>query len=416
MGEDEELSYDPTAYDCLHALQLDWPCLSFDLIKDDLGAPRSTFPHTVYMVAGTQAATAKQNYVAFLRLQKLGQGRHGKKAKKEDEDDSEEDDDMSDEEEEEVEDYGGDEPPKMHYRMVNHMGGVNRVRSCPQQPALVAVWGDNAQVKLIDGSKLIKELADEVEPSTKARAKVDLKPLHMHTHGTEGFAMDWSPARAGQLATGDCGKKIHVWDPQEGGRWQVSGGYVGHEASVEDVQWSPCEQTVFVSSSVDKTVRVWDTRERSKPMISVQAHDSDVNVISWNRQVAYMLASGSDDGSLRIWDLRNFSAGSHVSHFAFHKGPVTSVEWCPYEGSMLASTGEDNQLAVWDLALERDPEEEAALAPDGNAAAPEDLPAQLLFLHAGQKDLKELHWHPQIPGLIVSTAGDGFNVFKASNM
>ena len=49
------------------------PRCSFDILKDDLGAPRSTFPHTVYMVAGTQAESAKQNYVAFLRLEKLGQ-------------------------------------------------------------------------------------------------------------------------------------------------------------------------------------------------------------------------------------------------------------------------------------------------------------------------------------------------------
>ena len=76
----------------------------------------------------------------------------------------------------------------------------------------------------------------------------------------------------------------------------------------------------------------------------------------------------------------------------------------------------DNQLAVWDLALERDPEEEAALAPEGNALAPADLPPQLLFVHAGQTDLKEAHWHPQIPGLMLSTAGDGFNVFKPYNV
>jgi hypothetical protein len=51
---------------------------------------------------------------------------------------------------------------------------------------------------------------------------------------------------------------------------------------------------------------------------------------------------------------------------------------------MLSTTSEDGQLAVWDLALERDPEEEAALAASMNAASPNDLPPQLLFVHIGQ--------------------------------
>jgi ribosome assembly protein RRB1 len=229
----------------------------------------------------------------------------------------------------------------------------------------------------------------------------------------EGFALGWSPVTAGRLASGDCKRHLHVWEPQEGGGWAVSGAYTGHEDSVEDVAWSPTEATVLATCGVDRSVRIWDTRERARSMLAVSAHEADANVISWSGLVTYMLASGGDDGSLRIWDLRAFKDGGHVSHFAFHRcaraaaaglhacrtrraaarpparppdppsaqlralpsplsrpppsGAVTSVEWSPYESSMLASSGADHSLAVWDLALERDPEEEAALAPEGNA-------------------------------------------------
>lgn len=39
-----------------------------------------------------------------------------------------------------------------------------------------------------------------------------------------------------------------------------------------------------------------------------------------------------------------------------------------------------------------------------------------LCLLQGQKDLKECHWHPQIQGMLMTTAGDGFNILRPANL
>ena len=41
-----------------------------------------------------------------------------------------------------------------------------------------------------------------------------------------------------------------------------------------------------------------------------------------------------------------------------------------------------------------------------------DIPPQLMFLHQGQKNMKELRFHPQFRTLLFSTAEDSFNVFR----
>lgn len=219
-------------------------------------------------------------------------------------------------------------------------------------------------------------------------------------HRDEGFAIDWSSRKSGRLATGDCAGSIHIWD-MKGASWQVdSSPYKGHQGSVEDLQWSPVEETVFASCSADKTVRIWDTRGRNGPQISLTAHATDVNVISWNLGVTYLLASGSDDGSFKVWDLRAIREAVPVAHFTHHKQAVTSIEWAPGDDSTLCVSSADDQVTVWDLSVEAD---------EGPAG---DYPPQLLFIHQGQHNVKELHWHPQIPGVIATTAEDGFNVFK----
>jgi ribosome assembly protein RRB1 len=252
LEDGETLQYDPTAYDCMSSMSLDWPALSFDFVRDALGEERATFPASLLMVAGTQAADPKRNYLAVMKVSNLSQGKHGAGA------DGDSDDDMSDGSDAEGEEA---DDARLHVRKVAHTGGVNRVRAMPQRPGIVASWADTAQVQVWDVAALLSELAAEAEPTAGAARVQKLAARQVHTHAAEGFALDWSPAAEGRLASGDCRARIHVWEAAPGGRWAVGAGLKGHEASVEDLQWSPGEATVFASASVDRTIRIWDTRE-----------------------------------------------------------------------------------------------------------------------------------------------------------
>lgn len=391
----EVLDYDSSVYDMMFALNVEWPCLSFDFMKDNLGIMRSKFPHTMYCVAGTQAASADKNRLVVMKLSQLNKTKH-------DEDDDEENEDSDDELHDE---------PIVEHKYVKHQGAVNRIRSMPQNPHIVADWSETGEVHIWNLMTLMKGL------DGNESLKPPKGPLcTLSGHRNEGYAIDWSPTVEGRLATGDIVNEIHVWNQESAGNWGYEGNqkpYLGHTSSVEDIQWSPVENNVFASCSADKTIKIWDTRSKDRCMLSVLAHDDDVNVISWNKAVSYLLVSGCEDGSFKIWDLRNFQADKAAAHFKWHTGAITSVEWHPTDSSLLAVSS-SNLLTIWDLSLEKDLEAEEET---GQKENPEEaVPPQLLFVHQGLEEAKELHWHPQIPGAIVCTAANGFHVFKTFNV
>lgn len=396
LGENEVLVVDNSAYEMLHSMNVEWPCLSFDFLNDNLGVNRTSFPMTSYLVAGTQAEEQKMNQLYVMKMSQMNKTKH---------DDMDDSDDDSDD--------GLDDDPILEHKAIPHIGGINRVRVMPHPEShIVATWSELGNVNIFDISTVVKSFDT---PGVMVNPKT-IKPLYtVKSHGrTEGFALDWSKAEIGRLLTGDVHKNIYLTNPTGSSFKTDIQPFTGHKSSVEDIQWSPKEKCVFASCSSDQTIKIWDTRAGKRHQLSVNAHDSDVNVMNWNQNTDFLLASGADDGIFKIWDLRqNFGSAqtTAVASFKWHSAPITSIEFHPQDSSMLAVSGSDNQLTIWDLSVERDAEEEKNVTnSDIN-----DIPPQLMFIHQGQTDIKELHWHKQLTGVIGSTAGDGFNIFKTIN-
>ena len=421
LDDGEELQFDPSAYIMYHALRPEWPSLSFDILRDELGGNRTRFPLTMFAVAGTQADQADANKLTIMKFTDLHRLPRDRSSDHEDSevalnmDDADIDDDDDD-------GAGGDhldDDPVLEHIDIAHPAGVNRVRSCPAKPSIVATFGDDARVRIFDLGPHAAALSGK---SPRPAWGTTVPVFTFEGHGNEGFALDWSRVVFGQLATGDCAGKIHVWHPTEMGgtmRWQVEGAARSdHKGSVEDIQWSPSEASVFISCSVDRSLKVWDVREPRRAMVTnANAHESDINVVSWNPNVTYLLGSGADDGSFKIWDLRSFGGRGDtpvdpIANFRWHTKPITSIEWHPTDESVIGVGAADDSITLWDMSVEED----VGGGANGNFAVAgrpmADVPPQLLFIHQGQRSVKELHFHPQIPGVVMSTAFDGYNIFK----
>jgi ribosome assembly protein RRB1 len=420
----QSLSPDTSTYEMLHTLSTPWPCLSFDIIRDNLGDNRKNYPRTAYAVAGTQAeaARSRENELMILKLSSLSRIDRGNETDSESDSDSDNDEPTSAE-------------PILESRSIPLPSTTNRVRSFqPPSPTLsdpsqlpttiTATSLENAQILIHDVTTHLQSLSTpgNILPPTASKP---LSTLRMHK--TEGYAVDWSPASQhplGRLLTGDCNGLIFSTQRTEGGGWATDNRpFTGHTGSIEELQWSPSERNVFASASSDGSVKVWDVRSKSrKAALDVRISNTDVNVMSWSRSETYLLATGADDGEWAVWDLRQWkpqqgqaSGGqlrpNPIADFKFHKKPITSIEWHPTDNSVVALACADNTATLWDLSVELDDEEYNNESGLGLGEGQEKVPPQLLFIHHVE-DGKEIHWHPQMAGSLMVTGGNGFGIFK----
>ena len=422
LKEGETLDYDNDAYEMLHRSKVEWPCLSVDFLlkenssisslkdfylpNDKRKMTEDKYPYNTYIIAGSQT-NEKNGFFYFMKWYNMRKTKYDDDPDKGEDDDEEEDEDKIN--------------PFMKYEKIKVNGNINRVKSM-KNSSICALWNDSPSVDIIDCEELFNniEYKEEIRveegnnnKNKNKKIKKDIKYKKIFKKSlpqkNEGFAIDWNNITPFVLASGGYDKKVSIFKPKDENVSDIIlfGDYLtGHSDSVEDIQWSPNQENVLASCGIDKSIRFWDIRENSKnpPKIIKNAHSSDVNVISWNTVRNHLFASGGDDNTFKVWDLRYFDEPP-ITEIKWHTGPINSIMWDPFDESQLAVCSEDNRLSVWDFSVEPD---EKKLFDNFN----HEIPQQLVFLHQGQINLKDVKFHPLFKNMLISSAENGLNLFR----
>jgi ribosome assembly protein RRB1 len=432
LAEDEELDYSNEAYTMFHRLNVEWPCLSFDIINDLMGLYRTEFPMTSYIVAGSQASQNFQNRLYVLKMSNLLKTQNDSDSEYEDEEENEEESDEYDSDQESVEKRKSKSSqnkaatlktsePILEHLYIPLNAEVNRVRCMPQNTRICALMCSDATLRIFDIQSQFDLLNRDVN---NANSKIPITgrrdPLKiLKSHKNEGFALDWSSVQQGRLGSGDFDANISVHNMQNDGSWKLLNNYKRHSKSVEDIQWSPIESNVFASCSCDGKVMIWDIRQPRKEGLSFVVSKNDVNVISWNKIKQNQIATGDDNGIVTVWDMKAIATGGSdkfVAQYNYLEDEhVTSIEWHPTDESIFV-VSTDNRITIWDLSLEKDLEAKDAMQEENDNVLEDnnsDFPAQLRFEHFG-RNIKEVHWSLCLKDVLLCTGEMGIQIWKPS--
>ena len=225
--------------------------------------------------------------------------------------------------------------------------------------------------------------------------------------------MAWNPHQVAQMITGDSAGGAFLWNSNPAGGWTHDEILRGSFEALDDIEFKRCgtdaANIAAICGGSSGKCGLVDIRTPQKPVKEWKAHDGDTNVLSWSPLIDKLLLTGGDDGAFKVWDTR-INRKDPLANFKWHRAPITSVDWHPTDEAVLVVSSADDTTSIWDMSVEEDNS-----VPQDTTGA-DHFPAQLLFLHMGQKDVKEVKFHRQIPGVCVTTGFDGFNIFKTFNV
>eukprot|EP00762_Andalucia_godoyi_P007014 ANDGO_07649.mRNA.1 putative histone-binding protein Caf1 len=378
----------PFLYDFVMTHALTWPSLTCSWLPTRTCPPDRDYV-LQELLLGTHTSGSEQNFliVASVRLPKSMT--------------AEVDPSKYQEDKQEFGGYGNDLSKLEIKQIIPHDGEVNRARSMPSNPHMLASKTPSGEVHVFDKSKHPSNL-EYAAQAQQGKTWKSNPQLRLKGHSKEGYGIDWNPhvSKSSYIVSGSDDNLVCVWDIDNNTGGEPLHRVQYHTANVEDVQWHRIHDDLFGSCSDDHRFCIWDIRNKaSRPQFEVVVSNAEVNCIAFSPYNEYLAVCGSADRGLRVFDLRHFREPLHVIE-GVHRDQVLGVQWSPNAESVFASSGADRRVMIWDLRL---------TGSEQTAEDAEDGPAELLFVHGGHTSrVVDFAWNPSPGGewMLASTAED----------
>jgi histone-binding protein RBBP4 len=300
---------------------------------------------------------------------------------------------------------------------IPHLGDVNRIKHCPQNPDLIATASNSGCVRVFDRTKKPNNFNDDDYSRINDIDTNDIEPadILLKYHTSESWTLDWNSHSTYTLATGSNDGSIAIWDlraqfkapPRK--RFSTLDSKLktptcvlttpqlnipAHDYGVNEIKWMPDHHALLISVGEDGHCCVWDTRQSSasRNVIKLQAHraidakndpetGAALNAVDVNPRNTFLLTTGAASGALQTFDIRVPTTAAIPSHYnnSQHTDAISAVKYSPHT-QHIASASMDGTVVIWK---------------EGQTNAPALEPT---FVHRGHlMAVNDVVWCPQRP-------------------
>lgn len=194
---------------------------------------------------------------------------------------------------------------------------------------------------LIDGRRLLVTDSEEGQARVRVHDLFDGRQIASYERHVRTPRCAEPRPRSSEVASGDDGGEVHVWDSEDGEqRLRLRGQHVG---PIRALVWSQ-DGSQLASAGEDGTIAIWDAATGNLRTL-MRGHEGPVTALVFGLG-GTRVYSGGHDATLRVWDAQS---GAELESLSGHEAAISGLSLAQ-RGEGLYSTSQDGSVRRWDPA------------------------------------------------------------------